>query len=553
MSDERATAVQPAAGSEVDHRLLEVEDLRVSFSLPSRVVEAVKGVSFHIDRGETFALVGESGAGKSVSALSILQLLPPDKAVYPTGSIRFHGREILRASEQEVLSIRSNRISVVFQEPMTSLNPLHTVIKQVSETLIVHQGYTQAQARERTLELLRLVQLDDPESRLETYPHQLSGGQRQRVMIAMALANEPELLIADEPTTALDVTIQAEILALLRDLQQRFHMSLLLITHDLGIVRKMAERVAVMKDGYIVETGPMDQVFSSPTHEYTRYLLDSELEEKAGALAPGSEVIRSENLQVSFPIYRGVFRRQTGAIEAVKDVSLAVSEGQTVGLVGESGSGKTTYGLALLRLLSSSGRIVFQGRDVQEVGSKELRPFRNRMQVIFQDPFASLNPRLTVGQIVEEGLRVHRNDLSKEQRRAMIEESLREVGLDPDITDRYPHEFSGGQRQRICIARALILKPRFLVLDEPTSSLDMSVQTQIIHLLKDLQQRHRLAYLFISHDLRVVRSISHYILVMKNGNVVESGPAEQVFLNPSEPYTKTLIKASVDLEVQRGQ
>ncbi|MFW6180687.1 MAG: ABC transporter ATP-binding protein, partial [Spirochaetota bacterium] len=437
-----------------------------------------------------------------------------------------------------------------FQEPMTSLNPLHTVLKQVSETLVVHRGLNQEDARERTLELLRLVRLDSPESRLESYPHQLSGGQRQRVMIAMALANEPELLIADEPTTALDVTIQAEILELLRDLQARFRMAMLLITHDLGVVRRAAGRVAVMKDGRIVETGPVHRVFENPEHPYTRYLLGSELNESAGSGgAEGEEVISTEELGVSFPILRGVFRTRKGEVRALRGLSLVVREGRTVGLVGESGSGKTTCGLALLRLLASTGSIRFRGAELQGRKSADLRSLRSQMQIIFQDPFASLNPRFTVGQIVEEGLRVHRPDLSPADRRGLIAASLQEVGLDPEIIERYPHEFSGGQRQRISIARALILKPRLLVLDEPTSSLDMSVQTQIIHLLKELQARHRLAYLFISHDLRVVRAISHEIVVLKDGEVVERGPAERVFRRPEHRYTRTLIQAAAELGV----
>jgi microcin C transport system ATP-binding protein len=529
---------------------LKVSDLSVRFHLIREEVDAVRGVSFHIDRGEVFSLVGESGAGKSVTALSIMRLLPPDKTTFPTGRIEFEGRELLAAPGEVMRDIRGDRISMIFQEPMTSLNPLHTVAKQVGEAMTLHRRVGQEETRRRTVDLLKMVQLQDAESRLDSYPHQLSGGQRQRVMIAMALANEPDLLIADEPTTALDVTIQAEILCLLRDLQKRFDMSLLLITHDLEIVRKITDRVAVMKDGKIVETGPIERVFEEPRHEYTRYLIDSELYERAHPV-PGraDTVLESGGLSVAFPVYRGVFRRQRGEVRAVNDVSLTIRAGQTVGLVGESGSGKTTFGLAVLRLVPSTGSIRFDGRELQGLKSTVLRPYREEMQIIFQDPFASLNPRFTVGQIVEEGLRVHHAGSSRQERKARIDRALAEVGLEPAASDRYPHEFSGGERQRICIARALILKPRFLVLDEPTSSLDMSVQTQIIHLLKEIQEKYRLAYLFISHDLRVVRAISHEIIVLKDGDVVERGPAERVFTDPRDPYTRALIRAAVDIDV----
>ena len=530
--------------------ILKVKDLSVSFHTAGKIVEAVKKESFAIKRGETFALVGESGAGKSVTALSIMRLLPRHKAFFPSGSIVFHDHELMGAPDDLLQEIRGKSISMIFQEPMTSLNPLHTIEKQVSESLIIHQGFSGEQARQKTVELLRLVQLPEAEGRLNAYPHQLSGGQRQRVTIAMAIANNPEILIADEPTTALDVTIQAEILSLLKRLQSRFHMSLLLITHDLGVVRKMADRVAVMKGGEIVELGDVDRVFQNPQHQYTRYLLASKLHETSREFTGrGDEVIRTWSLNVSFPIYKGLFRRTKGFIRAVNGISLSISGGQTVGLVGESGSGKTTFGLALLRLISSTGSIQFMGSEIQGIKSKDIRPLRKEMQIIFQDPFESLNPRLTVGQIIEEGIKVHHIEEPGKKLEQLIAGVLEEVDLEPDIQNRYPHEFSGGQRQRICIARALVLKPRLLVLDEPTSSLDMSVQTQILNLLRDLQSRYNLAYLFISHDLRVIRALSHEILVIKNGDVVEYGPPEKIFNEPEHPYTKALIKAAFDLEI----
>jgi len=530
--------------------IIRVRDLSVSFRMVDKEVVAVKHVSFDIEKGETFALVGESGAGKSVTALSIMRLLPPDKAFFPSGEIYFHDHELMGASDEVVQEIRGNSISMIFQEPMTSLNPLHTIEKQVGETLVLHKNLTTGEARDKTVELLKLVQLQEAESRLNAYPHQLSGGQRQRVMIAMALANNPELLIADEPTTALDVTIQAEILNLLKHLQSRFHMSLLLITHDLEVVRKMSDRVGVMKAGEIVEVGKMREVFQNPRHNYTQYLLSSRLKEKPEAPAGESdEIIRSKNLSVAFPIYKGIFRKQRGEIKAVNDISITIRGGQTVGLVGESGSGKTTFGLAVLRLISSSGSIRYMRKEIQDLKSKDIRPLRNGMQIIFQDPFASLNPRLTVYQIIEEGLRVHRIVENRTNRKELIARVMTEVGLKADFMNRYPHEFSGGERQRICIARALILKPRFLVLDEPTSSLDMSVQTQILTLLADLQKKHNLAYLFISHDLRVIRALSHEIVVIRQGDVVEYGPAERIFTAPQHPYTKALIKAAIDLEI----
>jgi len=529
--------------------LLRVRGLEVSFRMGEGEVPAVRGISFDIEKGEAFALVGESGAGKSVTALSVMSLLPPKKAIGPSGSILFRGKELVGAPEEEIRKIRGEGIGMIFQEPMTSLNPLHTVEKQISESLLLYAEHSRDEARAQTIELLKIVRLPDAEQRLSSYPHQLSGGQRQRVMIAMALANEPELLIADEPTTALDVTIQAEILELLKDLQQRFDMSLFLITHDLNIVRRMADRVGVMRNGEIVETGDVERIFSDPGHEYTRYLLESEPKGTPGfETGERNIVVRSENLKVYFPVYRGILRRVKGYVKAVDGITVEVKEGRTVGLVGESGSGKTTFGLALLRLVSSSGSILYEGRELQGLKSRRVRPLRREMQVVFQDPYESLNPRLTVGQIVDEGLRAHRIGRTSDERLRLIEEVLDEVGLKPSYIHRYPHEFSGGERQRISIARALVLRPRFLVLDEPTSALDRSIQTQIIDLLLQLQKRHNLAYLFISHDLRVVRALSHEIVVIREGVVVEQGETREIFKNPKHSYTKTLIKAAFELE-----
>jgi len=531
--------------------LLEVRNLAVSFAGRGGAapVAAVKGVSFSLDRGETLGLVGESGSGKSVTALSILQLLPyPLAAHAPGSSIRFGGEELIGAAPETLRQVRGDRIAMVFQEPMTSLNPLHTVERQVGEILSVHRRMSIRAARERVLELLRMVQLPDAESRLGAYPHQLSGGQRQRVMIAMAIANEPDILIADEPTTALDVTIQANILALLRDLRDRLGMALLLITHDLSVVGRMAERVCVMTSGEIVETGPTAVVFDRPRHPYTRRLLAAAPKGRAAPADPAAPVlIEAHDARVWFPIRGGVLRRVHGYIKAVDGVSLLLRAGATLGIVGESGSGKTTLGLALLRLISSQGQIRFVGRDIAAARERRLRPLRREMQIVFQDPFSSLSPRLSVAQIVEEGLRVHRLAASAAERRRLIETALAEVGLDPAAADRYPHEFSGGQRQRIAIARALVLKPRLVVLDEPTSALDMSVQAQIVDLLRELQTRRGLAYLFISHDLRVVRALSHEILVMKDGRIVEFGPTERIMTRPEHPYTRALMAAAFDL------
>ena len=527
---------------------IEVEDLSVTFRVENREIPAVRNVSFHIKRGETLALVGESGSGKSVTALSVLQLLPYPKAFHPTGSIKVEGEEVVDAAEPALRAIRGNRISMIFQEPTTSLNPLQSIERQINEILFVHRGMEAAAARARTLELLQLVGLQNAEQRLGAFPHQLSGGQRQRVMIAMALANEPDLLIADEPTTALDVTVQAQVLALLEDLQQRLGMAILLITHDLGIVEHVADRVCVMSEGRFVETGETRDVFDNPQHEYTRMLLGAEPKgSKQAAPADSPDLMTGDGIKVYFPIKAGVLRRTVDYVRAVDDVNVTVRERHTVGVVGESGSGKTTLGLALLRLIKSDGPIRFDGQMIQGLGFKELRPLRREMQIVFQDPFASLSPRLSAGQIIEEGLLVHGAGTTFEERRGIIGDALKEVGLDPDMQDRYPHEFSGGQRQRIAIARAMVLKPRFVVLDEPTSALDRSVQAQIVDLLRDLQERHNLAYMFISHDLKVVRALADEIIVMRDGKVVEQGSADQVFDDPQTAYTKALMAAAFDL------
>ncbi len=530
--------------------LLEVKDLATHFRTENGVVEAVKGSSFTLDKGETLALVGESGSGKSVSALSVMQLLPYPTAFHPKGSVRFEGTELIGAGEETMRGIRGNRISMIFQEPLTSLNPLHTVEKQIGEILEVHKGLTGDAALERVIELLNLVGLGNVTARLKAYPHELSGGQRQRVMIAMALANEPDILVADEPTTALDVTIQAQILRLLRDLQQRLGMAILLITHDLTIVEKFADRVCVMTQGDIVETGAAKEVFANPQHPYTQRLLGAAPSGQAPQPPEATEtLIEVEDLKVHFPITKGFFRRTVDYVRAVDEVSFALKPGHTLGVVGESGSGKTTIGLSILRLISSQGRIQFGGDDLSERSFDQMRPLRRELQIVFQDPFGSLSPRLSVGQIVEEGLLVHERQLSEEDRDARVCEALEEVGLDPETRHRYPHEFSGGQRQRISIARALVLKPRFVVLDEPTSALDVSVQAQIVDLLRDLQAKYNLAYMFISHDLRVVRALAHDVLVLKDGKVVEHGPSAQIFDDPQTDYTKALMAAAFELEV----
>jgi microcin C transport system ATP-binding protein len=530
-----------------DAPLLQVRNLGVAFRQSGVVTTAVEGATFDVARGETVALVGESGSGKSVTALSVMRLLPPS-AFHPSGEILFKGKDLLKASERELRAVRGDDISIVFQEPMTSLNPLHTIERQVGEILKVHRGMGERAARVRVLELLNEVGIHDAEGRLSAYPHQLSGGQRQRVMIAMALANEPDLFIADEPTTALDVTVQAQILKLLADLQKRTGMALLFITHDLGIVRKFAKRVCVMTNGHIVEQGLTETIFTSPQHPYTKHLLAAEPKgdpPKPNPDAPA--VMEGKDVKVWFPIRRGLFRKTVGYIKAVDGVDITVREGQTVGVVGESGSGKTTLGLALMRLISSEGRIVFLGNAIAGRAFKEMRPIRRQMQIVFQDPYGSLSPRMSVSDIVGEGLRVHEPQLSEAEREAKVARVLAEVGLDPSTAHRYPHEFSGGQRQRIAVARAMVLEPKFVMLDEPTSALDMSVQAQVVDLLRDLQRRRNLAYLFISHDLKVVRALANDIIVMRNGKVVESGHAEDVFRNPQTDYTKALMAAAFDI------
>jgi len=526
--------------------VMEVRDLTVAFSQDGASSQAVRNVSFDIRRGETVALVGESGSGKSVTALSTVSLLPESAEV--TGSIVYEGTEMVGAPEADLRRVRGNDISFIFQEPMTSLNPLHTLEKQLAESILLHQGLSGAAAREKILELLNKVGIVDPESRLKAYPHQLSGGQRQRVMIAMALANGPELLIADEPTTALDVTIQAQILELLADLKRAEGMSMLFITHDLGIVRKIADRVFVMKDGEIVERGETKTLFADPQHPYTKTLLSAESSGVPKPVPENAEVIATtKDLRIWFPIQRGLLKRTVGHVKAVNAASLSVRAGETVGVVGESGSGKTTLALAIMRLISSQGPITFLGRDIQGLGSGELRPLRAEMQIVFQDPYGSLSPRMTVEEIIAEGLTIHDIDNSRD-RRDMVAEIMAEVGLDPDTMYRYPHEFSGGQRQRIAIARAMILRPKLVVLDEPTSALDMTVQVQIVELLRHLQEKYGLAYLFISHDLKVVRALSHKVMVMKRGDVVEQGNADQIFDSPQTDYTRALMAAAFEVK-----
>ena len=531
-----------------DAPLLSVRDLSVAFAQGGRETLAVDHVSFDIARGETVALVGESGSGKSVTALSVLKLLPYPPASHPSGQILFDGDDLLARGEKALRRVRGNKITMIFQEPMTSLNPLHSIEKQIGEILKIHRGMSDAAARARTLELLNEVGIREPEKRLGAYPHQLSGGQRQRVMIAMALANEPELLIADEPTTALDVTVQAQILELLAGLKKNNRMSMLFITHDLGIVRRIADRVCVMTKGRIVESGPTSEIFANPQHDYTRHLLAAEPKGKPPAANPEAETVLSgENIRVWFPIKQGFFRRTVDHVKAVDGVDLTVKEGQTLGIVGESGSGKTTLGLALSRMISSQGEIVLGDRRIDRYSFKEMRPLRREMQIVFQDPFGSLSPRMSVSEIIEEGLRIHEPKLDADARDAMVVDVLKEVGLDPETRFRYPHEFSGGQRQRIAIARAMVLKPRFVMLDEPTSALDMSVQAQVVDLLRELQRKHSLAYLFISHDLKVVRALSNHVVVMRGGKVVEEGPSAQIFENPQTDYTRALIAAAFDM------
>ena len=529
--------------------LLSVQDLSVAFAQGGMTTMAVDRISFDIAKGETLALVGESGSGKSVSALSVLKLLPYPPASHPTGRIVFDGQDLLSLDENALRKVRGNKITMIFQEPMTSLNPLHTIERQIVEILSLHQGMGDRQARERTIELLEEVGIRDPKKRLDAYPHQLSGGQRQRVMIAMALANEPDLLIADEPTTALDVTVQAQILELLAELKARKGMSMLFITHDLGIVRRIADRVCVMTRGQIVEAGPTKEIFANPQHSYTRHLLAAEPKGRPPAADPSAKTVMSgTDVKVWFPIKQGFFRRTVDHVKAVDGIDVAVRAGQTVGVVGESGSGKTTLGLALTRMISSKGRIDFNGREIDRLSFNAMRPLRRELQIVFQDPYGSLSPRMSVADIIEEGLKIHEPSLKAEERDRHVVDVLREVGLDPETRFRYPHEFSGGQRQRIAIARAMVLKPRFVMLDEPTSALDMSVQAQVVDLLRDLQAKHDLAYLFISHDLKVVRALANHVIVMRNGKVVEAGPSEQIFERPQTDYTRALISAAFRIE-----
>jgi microcin C transport system ATP-binding protein len=530
-------------------KLLSVRDLSVAFGRGAREVLAVDRVSFDVGKGETVALVGESGSGKSVTALSVMKLLPYPSAHHPSGSILFKGRELLTLPEHEIRHVRGNDITIVFQEPMTSLNPLHTIEKQIAEILLLHKSLTGQAARRRIIELLGQVGVPNPEGRLGAYPHQLSGGQRQRVMIAMALANDPDLLIADEPTTALDVTVQAQILKLLKDTQTRLGMSLLFITHDLGIVRKLADRVCVMQRGKIVEQGDVERVFTAPEHPYTRQLLAAEPKPDPAPPRPDAPVvIETKDLKVWFPIKRGVMRKVVGHVKAVDGVSVSLRKGETLGVVGESGSGKTTLGLAILRLISSDGPVVFMGRSIQGLKFKEMRPFRRDMQIVFQDPYGSLSPRMSVFDIVEEGLPVHMPQLSQAEREARVVRALTDVGLDPETRFRYPHEFSGGQRQRIALARAVVLEPTFVVLDEPTSALDMLIQAQMVDLLRDLQKRRDLTYMFISHDLRVVAALASRLLVMRDGKVVEEGAALDLFKAPKSAYTRALLAAAFKME-----
>ncbi len=529
--------------------LLSVRDLSVAFHQGGETSLAVDRISFDIQKGEVLALVGESGSGKSVSANSVLRLLPYPAASHPSGEILFKGKDLLKASDREMRAVRGNDITMIFQEPMTSLNPLHTIEGQIAEILALHQGITGQAARTRVLELLNQVGIREPEKRLKAYPHELSGGQRQRVMIAMALANRPELLIADEPTTALDVTVQAQILELLRKLKGEHGMSMLFITHDLGIVRKFADRVCVMTKGKIVETGPVEEVFTNPQHDYTRHLLASEPRGEPPATDASKPVVMEGNdIKVWFPIKAGFMRKVVDHVKAVDGIDLTLRAGQTLGVVGESGSGKTTLGLALTRLISSKGRISFVGKDIASYSFTDMRPLRNQLQVVFQDPYGSLSPRMSVGDIVAEGLKVHERSLSSEERDQRVCWALEEVGLDPLTRWRFPHEFSGGQRQRIAIARAMVLKPRFVMLDEPTSALDMSVQAQVVDLLRDLQKKHDLAYLFISHDLKVVKALANDVIVMRFGKVVEQGPSADIFQAPKDDYTKALMAAAFNIE-----
>jgi microcin C transport system ATP-binding protein len=525
----------------VSEALLSISGLRIGFRRGREIREVVHGVDISLEADETLALVGESGSGKTVTAQSILRLIPESLVAYPAGEIAFKGRDILRMTSAEIQAVRGDEIGMVFQEPMSSLNPLHTVGKQLCETLLLHRGLSQSAARSSSLDWLRRVGLSEPEKKLSSYPHQLSGGERQRVMIAMALANEPSLLIADEPTTALDVTIQAQILSLIKELQRELGMAVLFITHNLEIVRRIADRVAVMHDGLIVETKGASEIFVRPEHPYTRSLLDAEPKSDPPEPDPSRPLLLSaRDLRVWFPLQRGLFRKTRGYVKAVDGVDLELRKGETLGIAGESGSGKTTLGKALLRLTTSEGEILFEGGRVDRLAPEPLRLLRSRMQIIFQDPFGSLNPRMSVEDIIGEGLEVH-GMTDRGERERVIRDTMRDVGLDPEQRQRYPHEYSGGQRQRIAIARALVLRPSLLVLDEPTSSLDRTIQFQVIELLKELQAKYGLSYLFISHDLKVLKALCHELAIMKGGKIVEAGPAERIFREPQHPYTRELL------------
>jgi microcin C transport system ATP-binding protein len=526
--------------------LLSIENLSVDFKAAESVIHAVKQVSLEVNRGETMALVGESGCGKSVTAHSILRLLPYPQASHPSGAIYFDNMETLGATDDQIRSIRGNKIGMIFQEPMTAFNPLHSIERQINEVLVLHKGVSETNASKRTLELLKLVGIQNAANRMSSYPHELSGGQRQRAMIAMALANNPELLIADEPTTALDVTVQAQIIDLLKSLQRQFEMAVLLITHDFSVVRKFSDRIAVMYQGEIVETGNSDDIFANPQHDYTNLLMQSDLGGEPSPVQSNADtMVKTEDLKVWFPIKKGILKRTRNYIKAVDGITIRVRQGHSLGVVGESGSGKTTLGLAILRLIESDGAIAFQNVPIDAYNQKQMRLLRKEMQIVFQDPFGSLSPRLSIAKIIEEGLEIHKPE-DKDRFEEEIVTVLQEVDLDPDVRHRYPHEFSGGQRQRIAIARALVLKPKLIVLDEPTSSLDRSVQFQVINLLRDLQMKYGLTYLFITHDLKIVKALCHELIVMKSGAIVEAGPAQKVFTSPEQDYTRSLLSAAFE-------
>ena len=530
----------------MSEKLIQVQDLKVTFKTQGGDIEAVRGVSFDIGRSENVAIVGESGSGKSVTALSMLRLHDPKQVVYPDGKIIFNDQDLLSVSNESIRNVRGKDISMIFQEPMSSLNPVYPIGVQIQETLQLHKKLGKEASRKIAIDLLDRVGIREPQQRVDSFPHMLSGGQRQRAMIAMALACDPVLLIADEPTTALDVTVQQQILDLLHDLQKDTGMSVLLITHDLNLVRRFADRVCVMHEGQIVEQAQTETLFDKPQHDYTQYLLDSEPDKRIAEIQPEPKaVIKADNVRVYFPIRKGFFKRKVDEVKAVDNVDVELKKGETLGIVGESGSGKTTLGMALLRLVDSTGQIRFKDQDISEFREQQMRPLRRSFQIVFQDPFASLSPRMTVEQIIGEGLKLHFPELTRQQRDQRIIETLREVGLDEGALWRYPHEFSGGQRQRIAVARTVILEPEVILLDEPTSALDVSVQKQVLGLLSELQVKHQLSYLFISHDLRVVRAMSHRVIVMREGKVVETGDVDNVFDNPQQDYTRELARASL--------